>query len=251
VFADRLIVVLGTIRSGTTWLTNMLGAHPEVANTEFESWLFLGLWDLWQNAHAATGDGLGAHLEPGQATPSIRRFCDRVFTAALDHHAPHASRFVEKTPGNSTRLPLLAAVYPDAWYVHIIRDGRDVTRSILKAPWGQTEASDAAAYWAALVRHVQEQSWRLPRFREVRYEDLLGDPAGQTAELLRWMELDVDPTVEARLEERAGVEVVRFASTDAVGAGKWRDMSDEELAEIYQEAGQRLVELGYVDGRSQ
>ena len=247
VFEDRVIFVLGTVRSGTTWFEQLLGTHPEIAIVDLEAGIFHGLWDLWLNAHSAEGNGVGAYLEQAQIAAAVRSFCDRMFAAARDRVKPGATWFAEKTPGHYYRLPLMAASHPDAWYIHIIRDGRDVTRSQLRSPVGRILPGDAAAHWSAGVRRVHEHRWQLARFQEIRYEDLLADPITVVSRLFEWMGLKVDAEVESRLEQAAGREVVRFKNTDPVGRDKWRDMSPDDLAKIYAEAGDLLVQLGYAD----
>jgi hypothetical protein len=248
-YSDRVIEVLGAVRSGTTWLVELLGAHPDVGTTKGESWIFHSLWDFWENAHATT-DGVSAYMAPADIAAAMRRFCDGLFACAAARHAPGTSWFVEKTPGHSVRLPLAAATHPDAWYIHIVRDGRDVVRSHTRTEWGQGDPRDAAAAWVWGVRPILENSWRLPRFREIRYESVLADPVGEVCGLLRWMGLDVDTDVENGVAERAAREVSRYKATDAVGAGKWRDLSPEVLECIYEEAADLLMELGYLSPRS-
>lgn len=244
-FSDRVIIVLGTVRSGTTWLVAMLGAHPDIGTTTGESWLFHSLWPLWLNVHSPV-EGLSAYLDKAHVISAMRGYCDGIFGDAIARHAPDASWFVEKTPGHTDRLALMAATHPDAWYVHLVRDGRDVSRSLLQAPWGHIEGGEAAASWAWGVRSVLDNSWRFERFRQVRYEDVLADPVGEVGQLLRWMGHDVDASVEERLRERAAEEVSRYGATDPVGCGKWRDLPPHALERIYDEAGQELMELGYL-----
>jgi hypothetical protein len=245
VLEGRLVVVLGTIRSGTSWLVELLGSHPDVGITKGESWIFNSLVDLFLNAHASW-DGPSALQDRAEVVVLMRRFCDDIFSAAMARQAPGASWFVEKTPGHTSRIPIMAATYPDAWYIHLVRDGRDVARSIMQTSWGHDSPGDAASAWVAGLRAVQEQSWRLPRFRELRYEELLVDPVGQVAGLLAWLGLDVDAAVEQQIKNAADTEVSRFSATDPVGTGKWRDLPADALAKIYEEAGDMLLELGYI-----
>ncbi len=150
----RLVVVLGSVRSGTTWLVELLGSHPDVGITKGESWIFNSLRDLFLNAHASW-DGPAALQDQAQIVALMRRFCDDIFSAALARQAPGASWFVEKTPGHTTRIPIMAATYPDAWYVHVVRDGRDVARSILQTAWGHDYPGDAVSAWVSAVRSVR------------------------------------------------------------------------------------------------
>jgi len=242
-FADRTVVLLGPVRSGTTWLVELLLAHPALGGLSWESTIFLALWDLWENAHRADGEGIGAYLSDDEIAAALRRFCDSLFSVA------DAEWYVEKTPDNVNRVPLIATAYPDAWYIHIIRDGRDVVRSQVVAPWGTNDPADAARNWVWAVRQVRRHRWRLDRYREVRYEDLVEDPVGQTTALLEWMGLPVDGEVAAGIKERIGHEMARYGATDQVGAGKWTQMTTADLRKIHEVAGDLLAELGYTSQR--
>jgi sulfotransferase family protein len=241
--AERVVIVLGPVRSGTTWLVELLRAHPRLSGLAWESTLFAGLWELWENAHRADGEGVAAYLTPDELAAELRGFCDGVFLAGISD--PSGQWFVEKTPDNVNRLPLIAALYPDAWYIHLVRDGRDVVRSQVTAPWGTDDAGEAAHNWAWGVRQVREHRWRLPRFREVRYEDLLAEPVTGATSLLEWMGLAVDPETATRIGERVAKEVARYGATDHIGAGKWRDLDPGQLEQIERVAGPLLAELGY------
>jgi len=245
---DRLVIVLGTMRSGTSWLVQLLLAHPEVGGNAAESALFNALWDFWENAHSEYGEGVSALLGQGELAVAWRQFSDRIFLAARDRYSPEASWFVEKTPGHVDRIPLMAVTYPDAWYVHIVRDGRDVVRSILESPFGTDDPTDAAGYWVDAVRKVEQQRWRLPRFREVRYEQLVADPVGEVRGLFEWMGLAVDADVNDRLAQRAATEVSRYSSSEPIGPGKWTRFDQRVLAEVQNVAADLLADLGYLDG---
>jgi LPS sulfotransferase NodH len=244
-FADRGVIVLATTRSGSTWLVELLGAHPAVGTTKGESTIFHALNDLWLNLHDPHG-GLAGYMDRREVIAAMRQFCDGVFGSAIARQAPGATWFVEKTPGQANRIPLMAATHPDAWFIRLIRDGRDVVRSVIRTPWGNKEPGPAAGDWSRGVSDALQDSWRLERVREVRYEDLVVDPVGVVSELFEWMGLDVDADVERELKERAAIEVSRFAATDPVGAGKWIDLPTEVLDEIYEVAGDLLVQLGYI-----
>jgi hypothetical protein len=153
---------------------------------------------------------------------------------------------VEKSPTHSLTVPLMAATHPDAWYVHIVRDGRDVVRSHLQSPFGPGGAAEAAAVWAGNVRAVRNHAWRRPRFREIGYESMLEDPVAMMTSLFEWMGAPVDDEVKAAVRERAPKEVVRYDSTEAVGAGTWTSMDPADLAAIDEVAHDVLAELGYL-----
>ncbi|MBV8981326.1 MAG: sulfotransferase [Acidimicrobiia bacterium] len=202
--------------------------------------------DLWLARARTDGEGISALVGDDQVVAEIRRFCDRLFARARDAANPGATWFVEKTPDNVNRLPMLAEAYPDAWFIHLVRDGRDVARSFAVAPFGPDDVGTTAAVWALDYERVATHAWRLPRFREIRYEALVADPVGTMTALFEWMGLELDDAVLARLRERAQRAVARFGETTALGEGKWRLLSDADLDRIYTAAGDRLAELGYL-----
>jgi CelD/BcsL family acetyltransferase involved in cellulose biosynthesis len=150
------IFIIGCGRSGTTLLGRLLGMHPSV------SYLYEP-YDLWAAIDPATDFiQLYSHSEhycmlaASSATAGARRRFRRLMSV------PAGLTLVEKSPINALRIGYLDALAPDARFVHIVRDGVEVARSIEKmagvtlrmafrAPlnewWGVGDAK-----WAALVR---------------------------------------------------------------------------------------------------
>lgn len=242
-FGDRLIVVVGCARSGTTWLESLLMAHPEVGGVpETETWLFHQLAPLWSE--------LGAGPAAAAAIPALRRFCDELFASALVMHRPGATFFVEKSPVHSYHLDLITAVYPDAWIVHLVRDGRDVAQSMSRVPFLRRGLAGAARFWSDVVDEVDRRSAGLARFRELRYERLCADPVAVSSELLAWAAVPPAPDLEERLARVARTRVSTHGGTGRpVGPGGWRELGAADRARIYAGAGANLVRLGYAARR--
>src|SRR5207249_7446416 len=57
----------------------------------------------------------------------------------------------DKTPRYVLYLTQLAKLFPEARFVHIIRDGRDVTMSLLEKDWGANNAVEGALIWKRSV----------------------------------------------------------------------------------------------------
>jgi Sulfotransferase family len=212
----RVIFVEGAPRSGTTWLVTLLATHPEIAGVEAESHLFdFGVDRLFDNLEGRDPvfRGLQSYLDRDEFLDLIRDFCDGVLTAMRSHvsNGFNPPFVVEKTPiaGRSAAFDLerKREVYPDAWYVHIVREREAVVRSLMRAPWMPDRSYAAcAAEWDRAVGRARATLGDLPRYREVSYEELRADPAGCCKELFEWLGVaagqDVLETVRVLSRER-------------------------------------------------
>jgi hypothetical protein len=250
-FDGQLVFVLGAPRSGTTWLAELLQAHPSaVGIPQGETQVFWALAPLWRAAERPHGGGISGLISHDRLVAAVRTFCDALFAGGRAKHGPGASHFVEKTPAHAVHVKRMHEVYPDAWFIHIVRDGRDVVRSIVRfeleelIPVGLPKA---AAEWDRMNRLILREAPHLSRYRQVRYEDLVASPVDGSAALLEWVGLPCDDDVRARLAEAAGTPVSQHAGASRDGPGKWReDLTEAQLSAIYHAAGPLLVELGYL-----
>jgi omega-hydroxy-beta-dihydromenaquinone-9 sulfotransferase len=122
-------------------------------------------------------------------------------------------RFVNKNLQNSFRVRLLNTIFPDAKFIHIIRDGRAVAFSILnkigdgatspillvgfkdilgdKYRHDRSELYNYGLAWEEYVRKAREASAVAPgRYYEVRYESLVRDPYNELRKIVEFCELD-------------------------------------------------------------
>jgi hypothetical protein len=249
-----MVFVVGCHRSGTNWIQRILAAHPDVASVRSETFLFSqGIAGLRERVqHASVGSWqLGAvYMERDAFLDAVRDLCDAMFGGLLDASGTGATRLVERTPEHVHHLDLISDVYPDAWVIHIIRDGRDVARSIASMEWGPSTVGDAAAMWRDAVTAGRDASTRVDRYREVRYEHLLHEPAAVVADLFRWIGVDASDEVVAAAVAESGVPYNVDPSKPVVGSGKWRDdFAPADLAAVEATAGELLADLGYARDR--
>jgi hypothetical protein len=243
---ERLVFVVGSPRSGTTFLGRALGALP-------------GFVDLGEVTPLKGAVARLAALPEPAAARQLRQIVERVRRLAL---VP-GLRGVEQTPETAFVLGAALRAYPQAAAMHIVRDGRDVVCSLLEQGWlsssrsgrddaglsygaqprfwveparreefGQaSDAKRAAWAWRAYTESARRVGER--RF-EIRYERLAEDPARIASELASW--LDVAPAdVAVRLEAMHDRSIGRFR----------KDLSADQLADVEVEAGALLAELGY------
>lgn len=123
--------LVGCGRSGTTILGTVLGQHPDVLflNEPRRIWRdAYPITDIWTENAARNGGRLV--LTWADADRKNSRKLERVFRTEL--RKAGRSLLLEKLPANSFRLPFLDAIFPQARFIHLWRDGREVARSIAR-----------------------------------------------------------------------------------------------------------------------
>jgi sulfotransferase family protein len=250
----RTIFVVGAQRSGTNWIQRILAAHPDVASMPTETHLFQWLKQLSIHIrHGAAGSlTIGqVYMDRAQYLAAMRRFCDAIFVNNLEILDGRADRLVERSPQHAHQLDLIAAVYPDASVVHIIRDGRDVVRSILNQRFGPEDAHDAAVEWRASIDDARRSAGEVERYAEVRYEALLRDPAGEIGTLYEALGLRSSPDIVAAAVRESEIPYNVDPGMPQIGAGKWRQgLTEADVATISAVAGPMLTALGYTDAEA-
>ena len=197
---DRVVFVEGAPRSGTSWLAALLATHPAVAGVGNEAHLFdIGVNGLIENHELREPwqSYLSGYVSREQLIDLIRDLCDGIFGQMRRETKPQASYVLEKTPVSERHADVETArkreCFPDAWYVHIVRDGPAVTQSLLRTPFAQNRSpEDCARWWRNGVAGIRKALADHPRYREIRYDELVADPAAACASLFDWLGLDYD-----------------------------------------------------------
>jgi sulfotransferase family protein len=284
--------VVGVGRSGTTLLRLMLDAHPQMAippETHFVPALIeaferprvtpdLALAAMvgyprsgWPDSGVSEEEMLQSlrSLRPLNSPDAVRSFY-RLY--ASRHGKP---RFGDKTPRYVTRLNRIGRALPEARFIHVIRDGRDVALSMNRRLVELRDSKPVpirrlANRWRRRVMNARANELVKDRYMEVRYEDLVTDTQPTLQRVCDFIELDYDPvmlsyhlTAAERLEEmnrvreRAGRQTLsgeermkahalttQAPTTDRLAVWK-TEMSEADLQEFEEAAGDLLSELGY------
>jgi hypothetical protein len=281
--------VVGMNRSGTTLLRMMLDAHPQLTIPP-ETHFVPDLIQAAQAPGATPEDALAAmksarewgdfgfsdeemlarlralrKIEPG---PVVRTFYD----AYTEQQGK--PRWGEKTPTYVQRMKRIQKAIPEARFVHVIRDGRDVALSVLDRTVRDLSTADVARRWQKKITKAREDSPKLRHYTEVRYEDLILDTEPVLRRVTEFIELPWDEAMLAyhersgeRLQEMARalpgdgraqeLSVERRMATHAMTTkppsaervARWRsEMSAAQRSEFEAIAGELLSELGYPTG---
>jgi hypothetical protein len=159
-------------------------------------------------------------------------------------------RWADCTPEHLLYMTEIRRQIPDALFIHIIRDGRDVALSYLKQgwtyplPWDEHEHLGVAGlYWKWIVGTGRECGKVLGEcYREVRFEDLVRHPQETLSGLSEFIDHDLNfETITRAPNSSFGAEAGTFDPVE-----RWRTkMSNKELADFEALVGDRLVELNY------
>lgn len=278
--SNPYLFVVGCPRSGTTLLQRLLNAHPEIALVH-EFW-WMARWH--RQGVGLTADGrvtarlagelasyrksqskLGINAErlaelcvPGESYPA---YLSKVF----DEFAAAQGKSLagDKSPGYVLEIPLLHGWWPQARFVHLLRDGRDVLLSVRAwdrgpriaarfSTWAEEPAITAALWWSALVRRGRADGARLPAggYHEVRYEDLLIAPEEALSRLCEFLSVPfVDAMFafhEGRRRDQPGLDAKKAWLPITPGLRNWRTELEAGDIELFEAAaGGLLEELGY------
>jgi hypothetical protein len=280
--------VVGANRSGTTLLRMMLDAHPELTippETHFVPDVIRTCDDgatadevvEVMTSHREWGDfGLGADeiserlraLDPLTAGEALRAFY------GLYADRAGKPRWGEKTPGYATNMVEIQRALPEAYFVHLIRDGRDVALSAMDRAKKPLTAGQVAKRWQRRITKARKQSRKVNHYLEARYEDLVLDTEPALRRITDFLELEWDPGM-LDYHERAGERLEEMArelpatekrpqleqdhrlkihaltkeppKKDRVE--RWREqMSEDDRLAFENVAGDLLDELGYKTG---
>jgi hypothetical protein len=265
------LIVLGVRRSGTTLLRVMLDRSSRIAIPD-ESYF------IPQLAHRhGRAPRLEAFLEDVRRLPTVREWgltpgeiesrlrsgmttgeaIAAVFAAYAAKHGKQ--RWGDKTPLYMQHLPLLERLFPEALYVHLIRDGRDAAVSFLAMPEGivtrtwahPRDAAGFACQWRTEIAAAQALGRRLGprRYLEARYERLAAEPEATARGICTFIGVSFD---QAMIEYAGTVDLTgkphqtRLAEPPTAGVRDWRtEMAPADVEAFEEVAGDLLARLGY------
>jgi hypothetical protein len=287
--------VAGVSRSGTTLLRLMLDAHPDLtipAETHFVPMVANVCDELIKEGasgevireraletmtgHPRWGDFL---LDPEEVRERMEAY-DPITTGdairafyeacAAQQGKP---RWGDKSPPYTYKAPRIQAVLPEAHFIHIIRDGRDVALSLSEVSWGTDDITEAAKKWVKELRKARRRSKRLARgtYMECHYEELVSDPEPVLRRIVEHVDLpwsdqmleypkhaqermrgEMERTLKPlgggtiTAEERTRQHQLLFEPPSPSRASRWRtDMSPENRRAFEEVAGPLLKKLGY------
>lgn len=268
---ERPIFVVGAPRSGTMLLYTVLRSSSKLAH-----WRPTEAHEVWElDHHPAQHGWISNVLTAADATPEVTKRIRRSFLLVTGKN----KRLIDKTPRNVLRVPFMNAVFPDARFIYLKRDGRDNVNSLINAwrskryrtyrlpephripgvdpGWwkfvlypGWEEDLDGpvervcARQWSASNEHALKALPEIDpdRRTEIRYEDLVDDPVGEIGRLMEF----VDLPYEAEVRERAAaVSTTPINTVTPPERGKWRKENPTEIENVLELIRPAMQAMGY------
>jgi hypothetical protein len=264
---DPPFFIVGSARSGTTFLRLTLNAHREIAvppesrfitelsqgKDEVDARQFLAALQRHPRfvAWELPIDAVAREL-PGSERIPYSNAIRATYNAYASAHGK--SRWGDKTPRYILNIPQLATLFGDARFIHLIRDGRDVALSYADVPFGPKNVAKAAEIWASRVGTGIRDGRALEsgRYLEVMYTDLVEDNEAQLKDISEFVGVEFDPVMLDRDATSKGAlaRAEKYnprVREQAVGnVRNWQtDMPDDQVEVFEAVAGDVLSELGF------
>lgn len=265
-----IVFVGGAQRSGTTLLGTLLGSHDHgvcVPQSHFKTRILKRLrhdgaihretlleeltrffrFDLWELPPEKVRENLPETISSGNWFIKLSQL---YAGARSDRKSP--SLVVDHTPSNMRRARLLDDSFPDAKFIHIVRDGRAVANSVLPLSWGPKTILEAPDSWSRKVSLgiMAENQLSAKKIRRITFEELVEKPAQTLENICGFLEIDF----QERMLEAAGFEVPDYSKDqhELVGRGVKADRAaawKHEMSERHQELFEYYAEawLDYLD----
>jgi hypothetical protein len=275
----RPFFILSAGRSGSTLLRAILMQHPTVSIPP-ESFVLGRVVKRFQQDYSrldwrlcarlvasefATGVDfqywnipLDKFIQQAEKIPTDKRnlafLVDQLYQFYASHHKPEATRWGDKSTNNILFIDAVLKVYPQARFIHLIRDGRDVVASRLARGW-HTDVNLACDMWLKLVGHGLDTPIRDHEgsFLEVRYEELVSEAEVVVPQIADFLGLSFVPEM---LQPQKIVHTLGDADRaihehlnepiSPAHIGKWRQiLSPADQLVVQERLGAVLISLGY------
>jgi len=270
------IFIVGVPRSGTTLLRVLLDSHPNIACGPETPWLARGTHSIKGLYRFMAEDSLGYVKSYNVPQKELRKktaeFVDGLFMAYAT--SKNKSRWAEKTPDHSLEIPFLADIFPNACFVHIVRDGRDVacSTSILSeerkavSEWHSNNllmddgvvatntVQNSALRWLTWLRRIERELSRVRRSYTLRYEDLVAAPEQELRRLMTFIGEEFSPTMLDYMKRKhdypdwewGSRDVKRSKGVSTRSVRRWeKQLEPAVITELEGLLGETLLHYGY------
>lgn len=272
---DVPFFILGSGRSGSTLLRMILSAHSRLTIPP-ESYFLIPLLEQFSGQNVLGTDEVNKAVDIITASyrwpdfkmdadqfrqtanalqqPRLRDILDVIYKAQTQREGK--LRWGDKTPPYIKILPQIAVLYPDAKFIHLVRDGRDVSESFRRTGWYGRWLHDNTQEWkqAILAYEAYRQSDLAPRILNVRYEDLVLDLEKTVETIMAFLDEDIeqgmfhweDDIADKIPEREAHIHRKLRRKPKASDINRWQsEMSARQIFVVEAFIGEELRRAGY------
>ena len=272
---NRPVFIVGCPRSGTTFLYDMLLSSGKFALYRAESDVFfriapafgnlksrsnrMRLMDAWLKSDYFHRSGLNGGELRSKVLLDCRNPGDflRIVMESIASQQ-RVPRWADNTPFHILYMAEIKRTIPNAQFVHMIRDGRDVAMSLSRMGWPHCFPWDSkhrlaitGLYWKWIILQGRESGRKLGAdYLELRYEELVGRPQKTLATVSQFIGEDLN---YEDIQENAVGTVARPNSSfpytgELRSVGRWKNLPDGEAVPLTTVLLPLLTELGYEAG---
>jgi len=238
---DSPVFLVGAERSGTTLLRLMLSHHPQMSFDSESEYL----------VDAMPPSGLPAREDFVRFLQNDRvfQYKRRAIDAELDVIGLANDIVMQKADGKQVAVygatvhrdfDRLLRIWPDARFIHLVRDGRDVGQSTIPMGWAGNLYSgirmwvEAEQLWAKLVEGLPAD-----RHMTLSYEGLVSDPVRELTRICHFVGIDYDPAMLSYDKSST------YSKPSTSGIAKWKSLPASAVAAAESRAAIWLTRNGY------
>jgi hypothetical protein len=266
------IFIGGSNRSGTTMLGSMLGTHSNIlglAESQYVLDIYKRLYRLNKlNSPTEIIDSITQHprfilqgidikdrlLELRSKQRSYNEIIFKLLTIYSTQIGKQKAQYwVEHVPSNIKETSLLLELFPNAKFIHVVRDGRAVAASLKSVNWGEGSLDQIAQSWVNYIAHglAAESALGSEKIIRVYYETLVREPEKTLERIVDFVGVKFEPG----MVRGAGLDLPGFYRTDQRLVGStpdesrinaWQRKLKPREVEIFENfAGDLLAYFGY------
>ncbi|HED33655.1 MAG TPA: sulfotransferase [Gammaproteobacteria bacterium] len=269
--SKKQVFIIGSRRSGTTWTLWLLSDHPSIVGIQHTNLIdaFKKINSWWlddEKIHNSIVSGkdekIKANLKDFMTESDFYGSCHQMISSIFNqsfNEKAQASVVVESQPENVDNLDLLMKLFPDAYYLHVIRDPRSVFgswKSIVKT-WSSedvfhTHPVEFAERWKKDVLKGRGLSEKARHYMEIQYEDMKSNGASVLKSVYNWLAVDDSDELVRHALESCEMQKLKKKGNMPKGffrkglSDGWKtDLTTAEVQSVEYQLKDLMDDLGY------